>query len=133
MRSQGPHSNSRASPIQGAEAVRVPVTLILTFAGLVCSLAADGAEPKSGAPVPPGFSLARQGDVHDFDYFAGGWTTRQRKLEARGVGSKDWEEFPGTLCMTLYLDGGVTVDELYFPTQHSSGLTLRTFDRAKRQ
>ena len=83
--------------------------------------------------VPPGYSTARTGSMHDFDYFVGGWTTHQRRLKARGVGSNDWEEFSGNLCMSLYLDGIVTVDELYFPTKGSAGLTLRTFDREKRQ
>jgi hypothetical protein len=93
-------------------------------------------EPTAAAAdkrVPPGYSTSRTGDVHDFDYFAGGWTTRQRRLKARGVGSADWEEFPATLCMTLYLGGIATVDELYMPTRRSSGLTLRTFDLQKRQ
>jgi hypothetical protein len=26
------------------------------------------------------------------DYFVGGWTTKQRRLKATGVGSADWEE-----------------------------------------
>ncbi|HEU4533557.1 MAG TPA: hypothetical protein VFS00_05545 [Polyangiaceae bacterium] len=73
------------------------------------------------------------GDVHDFDYFAGAWTTRQRRLKARGVGNNEWEEFPATLCMTPYLGGMATVDELVFPTKGWSGLTLRTFDVKKRQ
>jgi hypothetical protein len=83
--------------------------------------------------VPPGFSLTRTGTSHDFDYFQGGWTTRQRRLKARGVDSHDWEEFPATLCMRLYLDGLATVDELYMPTKGAAGLTLRTFDRQKHQ
>src|SRR5215831_19133979 len=77
--------------------------------------------------------VTRTGDVHDFDYFAGAWTTRQRRLKARGVGSNDWEEFPATLCMTPYLDGMATVDELFFPTKGWAGLTLRAFDLQKRQ
>ncbi|MBV8572786.1 MAG: hypothetical protein JO319_19360 [Acidobacteriaceae bacterium] len=81
----------------------------------------------------PGFTLDRTGTIHDFDYFAGGWTTRQRRLRVRGAGSNDWEEFPGILCMALYLDGEATVDELYFPTKRSAGLTLRTFDKNKKQ
>jgi hypothetical protein len=83
--------------------------------------------------VPPGYSTARTGSMHDFDYFQGGWTTRQRRLKTRGVGGNEWEEFPGTLCMSLYLGGMATVDELYFPTKGSAGLTLRTFDPEKRQ
>lgn len=35
---------------------------------------------------PPGYTTARRGDVHDFDDFAGGWRTLQRRLTARGVG-----------------------------------------------
>ncbi|HJZ80902.1 MAG TPA: hypothetical protein VKD91_11170 [Pyrinomonadaceae bacterium] len=85
------------------------------------------------ASSPPGYTTKGTGDVHDFDYFAGAWTTRQRRLKARGVGSNDWEEFPATLCMTLYLGGMATVDELYFPTKGWSGLTLRTFDLEKHQ
>ena len=73
------------------------------------------------------------GDVHDFDFFAGAWTARQRRLKVRGVGSNDWEEFPSSLCMTPYLGGMATVDQVDFPTKGWSGLTLRTFSIEKRQ
>jgi hypothetical protein len=86
----------------------------------------SGATAKVAATSPTG-------DIHDFDYFEGGWNTRQHRLRARGVGSTDWEDFPGTLCMSRYLGGVATVDELSFPTKGISGLTLRAFDRAKRQ
>src|SRR5262245_44764134 len=85
---------------------------------------AQGADSKS----PPGYTLARTGGAHDFDYFQGAWTTTQRRLKARGVGSTEWEEFPATLCMALYLEGIATVDEIWFPTKQWAGLTLRTFD-----
>lgn len=106
---------------------RMSVMLAVTFA----ACAAPGAQ--TNAPVPPGYTTARTGGAHDFDYFEGAWTTRQRRLTARGVGSTEWEEFPGILCMSLRLGGMVTVDELYFPTKGWAGLTLRTFDLAKRQ
>jgi hypothetical protein len=83
--------------------------------------------------LPPGYSTSRSGDLHDFDYFVGGWITKQRRLKARGVGSSEWEEFPATECLTLYLGGLATVDELYMPTKNRAGLTLRTFDPEKRQ
>jgi len=88
--------------------------------------AASASETTDSAP--PGYSTARTGGVHDFDYFAGAWTTRQHRLKARGVGSTEWEDFPATLCMTPYLGGMATVDELYMPTKDRAGLTLRTFD-----
>ena len=105
---------------------------ITGWAGLA-ALGVTGAVDSSQADIPPGYTTGRTGDVHDFDYFAGGWTTHQRRLKARGVGSTEWEEFPATLCMSLYLDGMVTADELYFPTRGWAGFTLRTFDLEKRQ
>lgn len=93
--------------------------------------AASASETTDSAP--PGYSTARTGGVHDFDYFAGAWTTRQHRLKARGVGSTEWEDFPATLCMTPYLGGMATVDELYMPTKDRAGLTLRTFDPERRQ
>lgn len=86
-----------------------------------------------GQAAAPGYTTERNGDVRDFDYFEGAWTLHQRRLKARGAGSSDWEEFPGTLCMSRYLDGLATVDELWMPTKDWAGLTVRTFDREKRQ
>ena len=106
----------------------LPAMLAGTQAGFV---SADNAPAARG--VPPGYTTARTGNRHDFDYFVGGWRTMQRRLRSRGVGSSDWEEFPATLCMRLYLDGLATVDELYMPTRKSAGLTLRTFDVGKHQ
>jgi len=101
----------------------------LTLALLVCATAL----PAPAAELPPGYTLARQGDAHDFDFLAGAWTTVQRKLKARNVGSRDWEEFPANLCLTHYLDGIANVDELHMPTLNRRGPTLRTFDTQKRQ
>jgi hypothetical protein len=107
-------------------------------ARLAAALAALSAAMLAGCTAlaqtaPPGFTMERTGGVGDFDYFEGGWTTVQRRLRVRGVGGNDWEEFPATLCMTQYLDGAATVDELYMPTLHRAGLTLRLFDPAARQ
>jgi hypothetical protein len=93
--------------------------------------AATSSETTGGAP--PGYTTERTGGVHDFDYFAGAWATRQHRLKVRGTGGTEWEDFPATLCMTLYLGGMATVDELYMPTKDQAGLTLRTFDSQKHQ
>ena len=70
------------------------------------------------------------GDVHDFDFLAGTWRVKNRRLRARGVGSNDWDEFPGTSKASLHLGGVANVDEIAFPTKGSSGMTVRTFDLA---
>jgi hypothetical protein len=113
---------------------RFPFGLLLTLPACAASrrappLAAEraAASPRASAVAPPA------GGAHDFDFFAGGWTTRQRRLKVRGAGADDWEEFPGTLCMTPYLDGRATVDELVFPTKGWAGMTVRLFDVEKRQ
>jgi hypothetical protein len=109
----------------------VSIVLVLSITAHARHAAAPVQKPESSNP--PGYTTMRTGDVHDFDYFAGGWTTRQRRLKARGVGSNEWEEFPSHLCMSLYLGGIATVDELYFPTKGWAGLTVRAFDLEKRQ
>ncbi len=77
--------------------------------------------------------MSKTGDIHDFDYFAGGWTIKQKILKKRGVGSSHWDEVPATLCMTLYMNGQATVDEIYMPTRKTAGVTLRGFDTRTHQ
>ena len=69
----------------------------------------------------------------DFDFFIGTWTCRHRKLRTRLAGSDDWHEFPGTTVVRKILDGIGNIDENEFPTEGSSGMTLRLFDPARRQ
>jgi hypothetical protein len=95
--------------------------------------AVSAGDAAASGMLPPGYSLSHTGDMHDFDYFAGGWTTTQRRLRLRGVGSSDWEAFAAVECLTVYLGGLATVDELYIPTKKHAGLTLRTFNVEKRQ
>jgi hypothetical protein len=111
---------------------QISAAMLLTI-GNACATSGWGTPAAPGYETHPATVVTRTGDVHDFDYFAGAWTTRQRRLKARGVGSNDWEEFPATLCMTPYLDGKATVDELFFPTKGWAGLTVRTFDVQKHQ
>lgn len=115
--------------------MRIHLLSLLLFAAAACATAP--AAPVSPASPPavaiPGALAIPTGDVHDFDYFAGAWTTQQHRLKARGAGSHDWDDFPSTLCMNPYLGSVVDVDELYFPTKGWSGVTVRSFDLAKRQ
>ena len=109
--------------------------LVLSMAACAAVGRAAAAQPadKSATSLPPGYTTTRTGTVHDFEYFTGGWTIKQHRLKKRGVGSNAWEDFPATLCMSPYLGGMITVDELYVPTKGWAGLTLRTFNLAKRQ
>jgi hypothetical protein len=59
--------------------------------GAICAMAVSGSAARDESPAtgPPGYSSSRTGSLHDFDYFAGGWTTHQRRLKARGTGSNE--------------------------------------------
>ena len=108
--------------------------LFAAFRGAGCLAVSNGATADASVEeLPPGYSVSRTGDRHDFDYFVGAWVTQQQRLKSRGVGSSEWEEFSATLCMSHYLGGLATVDELYIPSKDKAGLTLRTFDVSKRQ
>lgn len=108
---------------------------LIGLSAVMCGSVGGNATTSSAATdtVPPGYSTQRTGSGHDFDYFADAWTTRQHRLRVRGASSTEWEDFPAALCMTLYLGGMATVDELYMPTKDRAGLTLRTFDSEKHQ
>jgi len=117
-----------------SRAMRTPLLVSISIAAASCAGARPSALPAP-RPLPAGssYTTARQGDVHDFDEFAGAWSFVNRRLKVRGVGSNDWDEFPALSCTRLYLDGVANVDEVYFPTKGWSGLTVRHFDLEKRQ
>ena len=68
--------------------------------------------------------------ANNFDFLVGTWTSRQRRLRKVLVGSNDWYEFPGSTRCWSVLDGAGNIDEVTFPTQGFSGVTLRLYDKA---
>jgi hypothetical protein len=67
--------------------------------------------------------------INTFDFFVGTWTSRQRRLRKALAGSDDWYEFTGhTTCWSV-LDGAGNIDEVTFPSQGFSGVTLRLYDK----
>ena len=79
------------------------------------------------------YTMERTGDLHDFDFIAGTWSMVNRRLKARGVGSTEWDRFTGTNVAQVHMGGVVNVDEAGFPAKGWSGMTVRTFDKEKRQ
>ena len=103
------------------------------FPALALTACASNPHSTTATKTPPGYTLAKTGDLHDFDFIDGAWTVANRRLDKRGAGSTTWEEFPATICGKVHLGGVANVDELVFPTKGWAGLTVRTFDREKRQ
>jgi hypothetical protein len=65
--------------------------------------------------------------IHDFDFLAGRWRSRQRRLTKILAGCDEWYEFDATLQMQLALDGAATFDVLRAPERGIEGLTLRLY------
>ncbi len=83
---------------------------------------------------PYHYSLDVKGDVHDFDFIAGEWTSKQYRLKQRGVGSSEWDTaFTGKHWCKVLIGGVANVDTAEFPEKGSAGATFRNFDLAKRQ
>lgn len=82
---------------------------------------------------PYRYSLDVKGDLHDFDFEDGEWSSRQWRLKERGVGSSDWDTFTGKHWAKVLLGGVANVDTVEFPEKGWSGSTYRHFDKAKRQ
>jgi hypothetical protein len=67
---------------------------------------------------------------NSFDFFVGTWSSTQRRLRKILANCDDWYEFPGeTRCWSVF-DGAGNIDEVVFPTQGFSGVTLRLYDKA---
>lgn len=68
----------------------------------------------------------------DFDFLAGSWKVRNRKLKERLKGSDEWLEFEHTQVGRTHLNGMVSID-----ANHSdggwSGFTIRIYDVAARE
>ena len=82
---------------------------------------------------PYRYSLDVTGGPHDFDFIDGEWTSKQWRLKQRGVASSDWDTFTGKHWAKVLLGGVANVDTVEFPEKGWAGMTVRHFDKAKRQ
>src|SRR6478672_7491041 len=98
----------------GAQADRMRNHMLLLAAVLGPWLTSTACTPVDAAPPTAGkaaagspaadanpagtyvYTLARTGNLHDFDFIAGAWTLQNRRLKQRWVADKDrqWDEFP---------------------------------------
>ena len=76
--------------------------------------------------------LTRRGAPGDFDFLAGKWNVKHRKLRSRLSGSTEWVEQAGSCRGFVLADGVVSVDEFAFPSG-IKGCSLRNLDREARR
>lgn len=79
--------------------------------------------------------LAVHGTEHDFDFLAGSWTVRSRRLVRPLSDSSEWIEFDGTNVSRPVWNGAANVDEFQAnaPAGPLKGMTIRLFDPQSRQ
>jgi hypothetical protein len=74
-------------------------------------------------------------DNHDWDWCAGSWSVRHRRLKERLTGNTEWEEFKGTTTFWLTMGGLGNVDDnlLELPGGSYRAMTVRAFDPQSNQ
>lgn len=79
--------------------------------------------------------IAVHGTERDFDFLAGSWNVRSRRLARPLSGSSEWIEFDGTNDSRPLWNGMANVDEFRAstPTGPLNGMTIRLFDSRSRQ
>mgnify|MGYP003435223711 FL=1 len=117
--SHSPTDDSRRTLLKTAAAgLAVGVAGIGTHAA-----AATMAAPAASAEPPPG-------KPGDFDFLAGEWKIKHRRLKTPG--GDDWDEFEGEATCWTILAGVGSVEELRIPARNFSGMGLRLLDVEKR-
>jgi hypothetical protein len=104
-------------------------SISIVVAGGALGIPVTAASDRPPLAVPPGYTMTRTGNIHDFDYLIGAWTTRQRRLKDFSGGSSTWITAPANRhCATSYLDGMAIVEQSRFPEGSAAGLFLYTFN-----
>lgn len=102
-------------------------------AGIVLSAGAQ-ASPRAAAPpaaappatAKPDSSKPGSGKPGEFDFLAGEWRIRHRRLKSAASG--EWDEFEGEATCWTILGGIGSVEELRIPARDFSGMGLRLLE-----
>lgn len=108
--------------------------LLPSAAGGALLAAALRAQAAHADAARSGTDAAAHDGSHDFDFWFGRWRVANERLKERLVGSAEWEHFEATQECQPILGGIGNVDD--FKTDWGGGfvgMTLRLFDRARRE
>ncbi len=101
----------------------------LPLALLIAVMGAMAAYPSQDSPKPK--EVANMTGLHDFDFLAGQWQVRHRRLKERLAGSQEWIEFDGTCTGFPLMGGRANADDnvLKMPGGEYRAVTLRSYDQ----
>jgi hypothetical protein len=102
---------------------------VLAAALAVTALVSPASGPASQDNPKP-LAAPNLSGLHDFDFKAGKWKARHRRLKERLAGSTEWVEFDGTAEHFAVMDGWANVDDNVFnmPGGAYRGVSLRSYD-----
>lgn len=69
----------------------------------------------------------------DFDFLAGTWHVRNRRLKVRWTTTPEWEDFDGSARCWTVLGGLGSIEELCIPSDAPRGLGIRLLDLERGQ
>lgn len=97
-------------------------------AGIVLSTGAGAASPGNAPPASskPASGKHASGKPGEFDFLAGEWRIRHRRLKSAATG--EWDEFDGEATCWTILGGVGSVEELRIPARDFNGMGLRLLD-----
>lgn len=122
--------NNSFSPSR-RDAIGAVLAVAGATAGLTTATNATPVEEGTATPIAAGPT----GNESDFDFLAGSWRVRHRRLKARLAGSTEWEQFDGTSTLWPTLGGLGTVDDnvIELPAGTYRAVGIRAFDIKTRQ
>ncbi|MBL8343482.1 MAG: hypothetical protein JNL30_18580 [Rubrivivax sp.] len=85
-------------------------------------------EGQMNHPRHPAARRAGTGRAGDFNFLAGRWSIKNRRLKTRWSGTGDWEEFDGEATCFTVLGGLGSIEELCIPPGQPRGLGIRLLD-----
>jgi hypothetical protein len=92
----------------------------------------DKSQPEAAAPggAKPASVTPGTGKPGEFDFLAGEWKIKHRRLKTPGpsAATKEWDEFEGEATCFTILAGVGSVEELRIPSRGFSGMGLRLLD-----
>ncbi|MGA2924092.1 MAG: hypothetical protein ABSE28_23580 [Candidatus Sulfotelmatobacter sp.] len=110
--------------------------LLLSGTAAFFQLALGAAAQQHSAASSESARPERDGQ-HDFDFEIGKWKAHVKNLGHRLSGSKDWEEFEGTVVTTPFMDGNGNLSEMNVDGatshRHIQIIAVRLYNATSRQ
>ncbi len=112
---------------QSLAATAVSAAVCAAVPALAC---AHAPAPDAASAQATTTRAAVTGHEHDWDWLAGRWTVKHKRLKERLTGCTEWDEFAGTSMTWITLGGLGTVDDNYIeaPNGPYRASSFRAFD-----